>query len=77
MRFILRTDLPGPTYLAALYSGENKEFMVTQNPEDACSYSEFDKADEERKRLKRLFGITSFVTFSLFEWSAQNANKPG
>ena len=67
MRFILQTDLPGPTYLAALYSGEDKQLMVTQNMEDACSYSEFNKAEEDRKRLKRLFGITSVVTFTPFE----------
>ena len=67
MRYILQTDLPGPTYLAALYSGEDKQLLVTRDAEDACSYSQFDKADEDRKRLKRLFGISSVVTFTFFE----------
>lgn len=62
MRYILKTDLPGPTYLAALYSAEEKQVLMTRRVEDACSYSEARKAEHVRRQLKQLFAIDAVVT---------------
>jgi hypothetical protein len=59
MRYALQ--LPNQTYLAACYEATGSGLLITDKPEDACSYVTIEKAASVARQLGGFFGVPPTV----------------